>query len=87
MYTIETVTHREATLLVDGEIICGSIFGDAFVAGSWRRDEFRPERVHPLHGYRISEPFTFDISGREVDEVVGSMTQYVVRATRKEVIG
>lgn len=83
MYTTETVTHKDAALLVDGTIVLGSIFnGTTFVAGSWRRDEFKPEGYNQFT--RTRNTLTLDITGREI-ESVDSMVKHIVRATRAEV--
>lgn len=88
MYTKSNATHKNGTLLVDGTIVSGAIFGTTFVAGTWMGEELQLQRMHPLRrGERMNEPFTFDIAGRDgetVDDGFG-FVQYVVRVSRDEV--
>lgn len=94
MYTKENLTTKDATLLVDGKIIAGSIFNETqFVAGTWlgfksANAKFEAERRHPITNVRLVDgPFTFDVGGRTPDVLDDGfgMVQHVYRVARQEV--
>jgi hypothetical protein len=79
--TKENCTVRNATLLVNGEIIAGSIFGDTFVAGTW----LGWKSPNPMFDTATSKKITLNVAGRECDMVDdGFMVQHVYRVQKSE---